>query len=567
VYRTMCTAPVLRKAVEDGSDKTAFRIIGRASGMVVWLLSFPSHNVTHYCLDRMSPRNLLYDIADSILAPSWMWQLRLLVVELNHMLMDDRLILGTKVLKCIEGQFNKAFFMTMDNGLQVLVKIPNPNAGSAFYTTASEVATRNFVREFLNFPVPRILTYSLDASNPVGVEYIIEEKAVGEPLGNLWHNWPRESQLSLVTELVDLEAKLASVSFHSHGCIYYKADLETKGVRNQSLEATYNSLGDPLKKLDPSIMAKFALGPLIQAVLWEGERATMALDQGPWQSAVDYMMALGMNEIRWTEACAAPQMNYHRPIDTPELPDEYLSLLKRYLTLIPYLPPLFPRDLQSKTLFHQDLHLDNIFVDPDTKKITHIIDWQGTAISEIFFQHRVPAMLPPLGGYASVPETKSQGSGMGTCSGKSGDILDHYQTLTRTKNPLRWAAINHPHKSILQAVYLVSGAWSRNDVFAFRHALITIAAHWKHICQNSTTCPISFTAQELELHNEEMEVLEELGTVLHLLQDQNLISVGGRVLREDYEGARAVNRHVKKMFVDMAEDEQQRTLFEKIWPY
>lgn len=142
------------------------------------------------------------------------------------------------------------------------------------------------VREVLNFPVPRILTYSLDASNPVGVEYIIEEKAGGEPLGNLWHNWPRESQLSLVTELVDLEAKLASVSFHSHGCIYYKADLETKGVRNQSLEATYNSLGDPLKKLDPSIMAKFALGPLTQAVLWEGERATMALDRGPCKSSL-----------------------------------------------------------------------------------------------------------------------------------------------------------------------------------------------------------------------------------------------------------------------------------------
>jgi hypothetical protein len=55
------------------------------------------------------------------------------------------LIKGIKVLKCIEGQFNKAFFMTMNNGAEVLAKIPNPNAGPAFYTTASEVGTRNFV--------------------------------------------------------------------------------------------------------------------------------------------------------------------------------------------------------------------------------------------------------------------------------------------------------------------------------------------------------------------------------------------------------------------------------------
>ena len=35
--------------------------------------------------------------------------------------------------------------MTMDNGAEVLAKIPNPNAGPAFCTTASEVATRHFV--------------------------------------------------------------------------------------------------------------------------------------------------------------------------------------------------------------------------------------------------------------------------------------------------------------------------------------------------------------------------------------------------------------------------------------
>lgn len=35
--------------------------------------------------------------------------------------------------------------MTMDNGAEVLAKIPNPNAGPALYTTASEVAMRNFV--------------------------------------------------------------------------------------------------------------------------------------------------------------------------------------------------------------------------------------------------------------------------------------------------------------------------------------------------------------------------------------------------------------------------------------
>lgn len=61
----------------------------------------------------------------------------------------ESLLIGIKVLKCVEGQFNKAFIMTMNDGTEILAKIPNPNAGPEFYTTASEVATRSFVSEIL----------------------------------------------------------------------------------------------------------------------------------------------------------------------------------------------------------------------------------------------------------------------------------------------------------------------------------------------------------------------------------------------------------------------------------
>jgi hypothetical protein len=33
----------------------------------------------------------------------------------------------------------------MDNGAEVFAKLPNPNAGPPYYTTASEVATRQMV--------------------------------------------------------------------------------------------------------------------------------------------------------------------------------------------------------------------------------------------------------------------------------------------------------------------------------------------------------------------------------------------------------------------------------------
>ena len=59
--------------------------------------------------------------------------------------------IGSTLAQCIhiekfpDGMFNKSFLFTMQDGAQVVGKVPNPNAGRAHYTTASEVATMDFV--------------------------------------------------------------------------------------------------------------------------------------------------------------------------------------------------------------------------------------------------------------------------------------------------------------------------------------------------------------------------------------------------------------------------------------
>ncbi|KAH8434940.1 uncharacterized protein LDX57_012572 [Aspergillus melleus] len=56
-----------------------------------------------------------------------------------------------KLLKCVEGQFNKAFVLTMSSGDEIVARLPNPNAGPAFFTVASEVATRHLVGEVVRY--------------------------------------------------------------------------------------------------------------------------------------------------------------------------------------------------------------------------------------------------------------------------------------------------------------------------------------------------------------------------------------------------------------------------------
>jgi hypothetical protein len=50
-----------------------------------------------------------------------------------------------EVTKLPEGNFNKTFLVMMHDGYQLIARLPNPNAGRAHYTTASEVATMDYV--------------------------------------------------------------------------------------------------------------------------------------------------------------------------------------------------------------------------------------------------------------------------------------------------------------------------------------------------------------------------------------------------------------------------------------
>jgi hypothetical protein len=49
------------------------------------------------------------------------------------------------IKKYPDGMFNKAFLLSMEDGREVVAKVPNPNAGIPHFTTASEVATMAFV--------------------------------------------------------------------------------------------------------------------------------------------------------------------------------------------------------------------------------------------------------------------------------------------------------------------------------------------------------------------------------------------------------------------------------------
>lgn len=174
--------------------------------------------------------------------------------------------------KFAEGGFNRIFLLTTEDGSQAIAKIPYKISVPKYYTTASEVATTKFLQS-KGIPVPRILGWSSDADNAVGVEYIIMEKATGIPLETRWFNLSKEERHYLVTSLVDIEKQLFDIPFGHYGSIYFRKDVPLELQQNlysNGTDAAISSADD-----------QFCIGPTTDYMFWYGKRGKMGIDRGP----------------------------------------------------------------------------------------------------------------------------------------------------------------------------------------------------------------------------------------------------------------------------------------------
>src|ERR1700761_6780699 len=126
--------------------------------------------------------------------------------------------------KLPEGSYNKAFILDLDNGKQVIARIPNPNAGPSRLITASEVATIAFARSYLGVPVPAVLDWSTrsDRKHNVGSDFIIMDVARGVELNKVWDDLELGTKMDILKGLVEsVEAKFTQRPLPAHGSLYY----------------------------------------------------------------------------------------------------------------------------------------------------------------------------------------------------------------------------------------------------------------------------------------------------------------------------------------------------------
>lgn len=272
-------------------------------------------------------------------------------------------------------------------------------------------------------------------------------------------------------------------------------------------------------------------------------------------------------------------MNYYRSPKHPELPEDALELLAKYEQVAPFLVPSRNNEsAAANTLWHPDLHLDNIFVDPISHRITGIVDWQSAAVAPLFYQsgvHRAFRHYKSVQEGWVMPEKPENFDTLDPNEQKQIDqdlesetIHKYYELQTMKRVPLHWDVLQQSSVHMLRKpVWLVTGVWENQHMFFLRDSLIAIVAQWNEIFGEDTPCPITFSTEELELHAKEEENIDGVGQMLSLFRAQGVLPADGMVQPEDYQTAVENCHKYKQIFLNMAQNEDERDLYSRLWPY
>lgn len=172
------------------------------------------------------------------------------------------------ITKLAEGGFNRILQGTFDDGYQVLARIPYHTTVPKRLAVASEAATLDLLSSH-DIPVPKVLGYSPDRTNPVGTEYLLLEKLEGVPLSDQWFTMDNKTRVKIMSQIVDIKKRVMSIPLPASGSIYHRRDLE---------------FSDPAIPITTDIVSTrdhFAVGPTTQLEWWHRERALLDVDRGP----------------------------------------------------------------------------------------------------------------------------------------------------------------------------------------------------------------------------------------------------------------------------------------------
>ncbi|KXG53249.1 Aminoglycoside phosphotransferase [Penicillium griseofulvum] len=408
----------------------------------------------------------------------------------------------------------------------------------------------DFARKVLDTPAPHVHAWNSQAtSHPVGAEFIIMNKVEGVPLS---------------------QKKWLSVSFSQYGSLYYAGDVQSP-EGNQYIR-------DGMAVKDSG----FAIGPATGRDWSDACRSELGIDRGPWASSTQYLQAVGIREMEATRSLVPLKQIalFRGPRFYQPNMENKLTALSCYQKIV---DALIPKDaaINNACIWHNDLHDDNIFVDPyNPETITGIIDWQSCHISPLFNHNPDPAFLdwdglepktldlaprPTLSGLS--PKERSAAMRDYTVQ----NVFIVWRKLMHAKNPDLYRAVEFRKTAAYGLISLAHRMFEYGEAH-FLSLLVDLKDTWTGLPGVTSGIPFPFEFSETDIERIKLdgdnaavgtelmaEIKEQMGD---LWPDKGLIE------HERYEACKAALEEIKRQILDqLAETDQEKAEYERYWPF
>jgi hypothetical protein len=241
-----------------------------------------------------------------------------------------------------------------------------------------------------------------------------------------------------------------------------------------------------------------------------------------------------------------------------------------------------PKDpaLSKPTLWHGDLHAENIFVDPsDPTKISNILDWQAISVSPLFLQARHPSLvefegpIPEGFGPIELPDDFDQMSEEAQLQAKdlraAQSLWKIYEILMLQQCPAIAHALRFRDTLSFQMTGLAGSIFSDGEPM-LQGMLIQLQDEWATRVKSPTPCPLAFSPEE---RAEQQRLAESWGNSVELMAEV-LSEIGvyqgwdGWVNHSNYGMYKERLAESRKRFLArQAKSEDERRQWEQVWPF
>jgi hypothetical protein len=244
---------------------------------------------------------------------------------------------------------------------------------------------------------------------------------------------------------------------------------------------------------------------------------------------------------------------------------------------------LIPKDaaITNPCIWHNDLHEDNIFVDPhNPENITGIIDWQSCHISPLFNHNPDPAFLdrdgiepetldlvprPTLSGLS--PEEQSAAMREYTVQ----NVFIAWRKLMHAKNPDLYRAVEFRKTAAYGLIFLAHRMFEYGEAH-FLSLLVDLKDTWADLpgVTSELAFPFEFSKTDVErikLDGDNAAAGTELMTEIKE-QMGDLWPDKGLIEHERYEDCKAALDEVKCQILEqLAETDEEKAEYERYWPF